>query len=280
MNRKIRRNIIRVLLIVLICVLLLEGFLAAFDPWGIYYFDDVRTLFEHATADAQRGYVIADGSYTLHRTRVNIVAGTRVVPDTNPNADCTLIMLGDSLTFGHGVNDDETFSNYLAQAFSNLHIINTGVDTYNSTNILGTLRAFPEGDAYIYMIVSNDVEPQYTGGYPAPRGYIGNYFFYLLRRLALTSNGGQTSFPPEDLERYFEELDAMVADPRVILAGTDGTLIREVEARGYAVNILRPYTSTISYVDGHPDPAGHRFIAEQLAPIVNTTVIAEKCALP
>ena len=49
--------------------------------------------------------------------------------------------MGDSVTFGYGVDDDQTWVDGMARALPDVHVINAGVSGFNSTNVLRTLSA-------------------------------------------------------------------------------------------------------------------------------------------
>lgn len=275
--RKLRRGIIGLLIGILIVLLGLEALLAIFDPWGMYYFGDLQTLFKDAARDPVRGYVFSDGVYQLARSTATVENGTRRIPAANPDADCTIVFLGDSVTFGHGVDDADTFANLLAQQFPDVYFINGGVDSYNSTNVLGTLRAFSDANGYLYLISDNDISAEHTlQPTPLDTSWLVRYL-----RFALVHSGAGDDSAAE-YSRFYEDLDTISVDPRVALVAWPGPIIDAVVARGYPVHLIPAYDAypeyRISYVDRHPNPAGHQFIAEHLTPIV-AALIAERCSL-
>lgn len=56
--------------------------------------------------------------------------GFRTTPGGNPDGPL-IALIGDSYTFGHGVNDDETNPAYLQEEFPVSNVLNAGVDGYN-----------------------------------------------------------------------------------------------------------------------------------------------------
>ncbi len=82
----------------------------------------------------------------------------------------TIVGLGDSIMFGHGVNDGETFLYRLQELLQVAHperrfrVVNTGVPGYNTVMEVETLREKCldlEPDLVILNLVSNDYAPPY-----------------------------------------------------------------------------------------------------------------------
>jgi lysophospholipase L1-like esterase len=269
------RRLLKPLLVAVITVISVLGItelaLATLDPWGLHYADDLAVMYRHFVDDPVRGYWLDNGDYTFRGWTAHIQNGLRVVPDTHPEAQCRLIMLGDSVTFGHGVSDSETWVNLVARQLPDVHVVNTGVSSYTSSNVLGTYQSFPDGDAYIYLIFHNDGERNTTSEeyhrmadnqvyQPWLVRYIG---FVQLMRLVSASDR-----QPEFADRVFSELDQLTADPRVTLVAFSGNPLTEaIVEHGYPVQLLQPYTHQISFVDGHPNAEGHQQIAAQMLPI-------------
>lgn len=154
------KNLAGAAALVLFTLVLIEILLQVVDPWGLYYFQDLEvmgnTIFQ---SDPVRGYIIPDGEYRFKYWQAEVQDSGRVVPDTHSDAACTIAILGNSVAFGYGVNDDQTWLNVAARELSDLRLVNLGVPRYNSTNVVGTWRDYPEADAYLYVIISNDLDP-------------------------------------------------------------------------------------------------------------------------
>ncbi|MCI0708877.1 MAG: SGNH/GDSL hydrolase family protein [Chloroflexi bacterium] len=270
------------LLIVGTTVLLLEVLLAAIDPWGLSYFNDVlkigNQLFE---LDPVRRYVLRDGEHQFSYWSATIQDGVRVTPNTDTDADCTLVLLGDSVLFGHGVNDDQTWANHLAAAFPDVYFINTGMSTYNSDNVLGSKNAFPDADAYLYLLIDNDIEPTLN---PDPEAFPGQNptnMPFLVRYLSFILYGRKPEsftqeIPPLDSEKmqhFLSDMQAITSDERVQVISFDHYAIVDVlREEGYDI---QPYTYPpykISYVDIHLNPEGNRVFAEMLTPLIQEMV--------
>jgi len=97
-----------------------------------------------------------DASYTIDDE------GFRVVPDS-PGATRRLYLFGDSYTFGHGVDDADTFAARLASEHlsEEIQVVNAGVNGYGISQMLGRLeRVAPglaPGDFVVFTPISKDL---------------------------------------------------------------------------------------------------------------------------
>ena len=167
MGKSARHCLIAALIGVLLALLTAEALLARFDPLGFVYFRDQAYLSAQMIPDP-RGYNFRPGTYPLSFALTILPDGTRAVPDTGPAA-VTLVFIGDSVTFGYGVDDDQTWVNLIARTLPGVHVINAGVSGYNSTNVARTVAQFPDADALVYLIVNNDAEPEKLPDFDHPR---------------------------------------------------------------------------------------------------------------
>ena len=275
------------LLIVGFTLLLLEGMLRILDPWDIRYFSDLAKMGnEHFVIDAERGYTMADGDYSYSHWSATIADSTRTIPNTNPDAACKIIVLGDSVAFGYGVDDADVWVNQLAAQFPDVHFVNTAIPRYNSTNVLQTYNVFPDGNAYLYMIVNNDTASainleteEFAGG--------GDGLPFLVRytNFAIYRGGGTAYIDPTDptilvadddhTRRFFTELDTLLQDERVYLTAFElETLTNTLLARDYAVTVLEYPPQRISITDYHLTAEGNAALADQLVPLIETMVSA------
>jgi len=121
----------------------------------------IRPKVQHATWKARAGK--APWSYTINSR------GCRG-PDPGPKSKGTMriIALGDSYTFGWGLNDDQTFPHYLGQLTSDggreIEVINCGVPGYNTAQEAHYLNTQwdLEPDLVILTYVPNDDEPHFN----------------------------------------------------------------------------------------------------------------------
>ena len=274
------------LLIVGFCLLLLEGLVRFTDPWGLTFFNDLlRMGNDYFDIDPVRGYSVPDGTYKFSYWEMTIENGARVTPATNADADCTFVMLGDSVTLAHGVDDDETWINHLAQMYPDIHFVNTGMTTYNSVAVRGTKAAFPDGDAYVYLIIDNDVEPTlnpdpeaFPGQNPTNMPFLVRYVSFILFNNRAESNAPST-LPLDDarMVRFLEDVDAIIADGDTWLISLDGfPLAYQMQDLGYDVMLYTYPPYSISYVDLHLNPEGNRLFAEAVAPLI-AEIRDERC---
>ncbi|MBL7716020.1 MAG: SGNH/GDSL hydrolase family protein [Bdellovibrionales bacterium] len=76
------------------------------------------------------GRVITDTTYSAD------ALGRRKTPGPKKTPRATVLMLGDSLTFGHAVQDHETASAFLAERFPDLRVLNFGIGGAGLNDIL------------------------------------------------------------------------------------------------------------------------------------------------
>lgn len=267
--------------------LMLELLLAFVDPWGIAYFNDLlRMGNEHFEVDETRGYKMLDGTYRFSDWRATIEDGARVTPDSNTDSACSLVLLGDSVTFAHGVNDAQTWANQLAQQVPDVTIINTGMTTYNSSNALGSKQAFPDADAYIYLIVYNDIEPALN---PDPYAFPGQNptrLPFIVRYVSFAMFGRQPSefeeqtLPSRDdpnMQRFLGDIEAIMADDDTVLFSFDNSPLTDfLRDEGYEVQEYPYLQYQNSYVDNHWNARGNREFADLITPFVRD-IMTTRC---
>lgn len=281
------------LLIVLSTLLLLEALLRLIDPWGLRYFNDLARIGnEIFVYDEARGHLMQDGDHAFSHWRASIRHGVRVVPSTNPQADCTLAVLGDSVAFGYGVDDEQTWVNLVAARFPQVHVINAALPRYNSTNVLLSardLQAQGGVDAYFYLIISNDIEgsidirsSRFVGD--------GSNLTQIVRYLnfAIFRGGGTDYSPPPEgdtsilsdsdpLRRLLSEMAELSAIPNMHLAAFQyESLTNTLLAEGFELALLRYPDRRISLADYHLNPQGNAELAEQIAPLWES-ILAQAC---
>lgn len=261
-GQRIARRLIAALFGLLMSILLLEGLLALFDPLHFQHFRDATVLSNHEIP-APAGWTFAPGVYHLALSTVTMLDdGTRLVPDTNVNASKKLVFVGDSVTFGYEVNDDQTFANLIAQQLPDVHVYNTGIIAFNSAQVLRQVQQYADADAIVYLITDNDDDGEYLPEFGRVRpqfSWIVLYAVYLPPLLF-----PQKFRVPHSVERYLSDVAAIETHPNVLVVGYDNTLTPITPG----VVRIQPYTTRNSISDPHPNPEGHRFLAEQLLPII------------
>lgn len=245
-------------LISLLSLLIVGEAIARFiDPFGIGRArSDTTNLHFTFQPDATRLYTLTPGAYTFSNWSLTVNDDTfRRVPDTHPQADCTIALLGDSLTFGFGVSDNETFANVLAQRYSQVHLLNTGVSGYNTILIERTASTL-EVDGYLYLLIGNDAQVRefdttVQGHEPVwIQPTLKDYLSYLTR--------GATETTPVDMAAFKTAYAKLRTYPHMHIVGFEtSALTPETDARPIAM-----YNGTVSKVDAHPNAQGHVEIAD------------------
>ena len=282
MKKRIVRTIIVVLWTFIATVITLELILRTTDPLGMFHaYNDLVVLHKNLESHPQRGYSLPPGEISFTDWLVTMTPDqTRQVPATNPQASCTIAMVGDSLTFGQGVEDDEPFTNLLAMQYPDVHFINAGIIGYNIHNVLSTIQDI-EADAYVYLLINNDAEPELKiERHPRVRYAFSVYFFLAMQRLNGRTDNSAQDPPPDGITTPFP--DWAIADAETII-GTDNVLIVGFEGGKLAQYIhtldeeliFIPKTNHIvSQSDQHPNPEGHRELATALTPHVEALIAA------
>jgi hypothetical protein len=257
---KTTRLIMLVLVNFIIIFLANDALLYWIDPLGVVagLHDTIsihRLMIDHPT-----GYAVT-GSYG-HRVKMTLLDDyTRLVPDTNINADCTIAAIGDSVTFGSSVNDEDTWVNLLATNYADVHFINAARGDYSAGNI-ALLKTHTQADGYIWLLFENDaIEPyeytnvQVSGGYPSgTRAY--------LRWITRPKNSGNNR--KNNMPLYWQSVETIATDNTLLFGFNDDSLALETSTR-YGVDLLLSrWTHNVSRSDWHPNAQGHRDIYEQM----------------
>lgn len=271
MARQTRHTVIALLSSTLITLLLIEGGLKLLDPWGVdRYLSDMVRYFSSVQAAEQRGYVLAPGQYRFSNWQADILPDTtRRVPDTHAAATCTLALVGDSVTFAHGVSDGDTWANQLARYMSDVRIVNAGVDGYNTLDALHTIRAIP-AQAYVYLLTGNDHDAPTDwrrvkdDSLQNRRGPLVSAYLYFATSVEAGS-GIDASFYPS--------LAALNAIPNVVIVGfnhiDEYAILRQRYPRMRWIPLYHYYNSR---ADFHPNPAGNREVAAAILPLARALV--------
>lgn len=271
-----RHKVIGVLLSLLLVLVLLEVALAWADPLGVRYVYQFTFIADYYTGPSAQ-YRLAPGTYQMGAWSATVRNDfTRAVPDSATG--CRLTFFGDSLTWGWGVSDRDTFINQLARRWPDWELVNAGQVGYNATQVQAAIESstFDQG---VYLLVNNDAaRPLNTGGhYPAPgtRRFPGmglihgqtsalrTYYVFMATRFGLAD----ISIEHPDWPAYWAALDAIAARGDVQIVAFDEPYGREAAAR-YPVHLIPGYNTTVSMADRHPDKAGHGQIADALSAII------------
>jgi hypothetical protein len=263
------RTLIKIMAGVIIGLLAANALLTMVDPSGLYtYFVDlakIKGLLVSPVPDG-RSYILRSGLHVFGRWHASILPdGTRDVPDTNRSSDCTILVVGDSVAFGHGVQDHQTFTNLLSRRYPAVHFVLGAVTAYNAWDVQKSVKALP-ANGVLYLIISNDWETGWDASAmkeePVPPA-LGLYIRVAMMR--------QYPFTP-DITNALAVIERQRAEG-VYLAGIEGDPL----ATAAGAYLIPGYHHTVSAFDNHPSPEGHHEIALALLPFVDQ-IIAEKCS--
>lgn len=281
--RKVLKIALFIVVLLVSLPLELELLLSVTDIWGLKYFDDLATIWEKSVVDPTRGYVLPPGTYQFsHWNATQLENSVRLLPN-NAKGPCEVVFLGDSVTWGHGLNDSETWVNLIAAQMPQINAINPSFDGYNSENVRRAIAGFPQANVILYMIVGNDTDP--TSGYSNPLPYqphlsmIEKYIrYFAVQKNQAAPAANNTSFTPQttdpNIQRFISDLQAMKQDKRVVLIAFD----KEFDnfKKDYNIHSIPFYTHRISYADPHPNIEGSKEMATNILPIVQAAV-AQQC---
>lgn len=277
-GQKITRAIIGFLFMFIITFVMIEAVLYFLDPLGVVTYLHSFTLLEETNLPSETGYTFVIGEHKMLNYSYTINPDeSRDVPASNSNADCTIAALGDSLTFGMGVEDDETWVNILAETYPNIEFLNYGRPVFSSGNVLRSYNAY-SADAYLWLVVDNDDFPDREyfpsrGEYPLATRLYWIYVLYpaifgelpfnilLENGVAITDDG---SSPSADVADTIGE--------NTLIFGFDELPTNNIEQ----AIIIPKYTEVNSPMDAHPSVIGNQQIADGILPYMDD-FIAEQC---
>lgn len=269
--------LLRIALLFVAIIITIEVVLYLFDPWGVKYFDDLATMADKVVAHPVRGYVLPAGPYQFsHWRALELGNFTRNIP-SNANGPCKVVFLGDSVTWGHGVDDQDTWVNLIAQQLPQINAMNPSVDGYNSENVRRTMAEYPDAAVIVYMIIGNDTEQTQMLPKQPHMSMIEKYIRYFMLVKGIGPDSVSSIAPPSDDARFYRDMQAMSQDKRVLFIGFDDAFDKQLKEKyNYNVHLIPPIQHRISYVDAHPNPLGHRDMMQAILPIVKDAV-AQHC---
>jgi hypothetical protein len=210
------------------------------------------------------GYPLpAQGHYTMRGWALTILDDhTRLVPDSSPS-DCRIVLVGDSIAMGWGVDDDETWINQLA------HLV-PGIEFVNATTPGATLEQIERrqsevvGDGYIFLLRRRHVSDKSQSRIPLPSVYELSLTAHLKWRLAAAFNTPAVLNIPS-YEAHIQSITA--ARP---------TLLVSYDVQYPGATFIEWISEPISLYDGHPTAASNNEFARLLVkPVQN--FINEAC---
>ena len=166
-------NLYALIFSTIIVLFSVEWGLRIFNPFGVEFFHNLPYHMQGMVDDPSLGYKHPGSvGYWLGTNRVELNShGLRddEIPYNKPAGEKRILVLGDSVTFGWGVSQGETFSDRMEYLLNELpgerwQVINSGVNGYNTEQEATYLRI--EGMRYspdfvLLVYVSNDMDPIY-----------------------------------------------------------------------------------------------------------------------
>lgn len=266
MRFKLRHpRIIAILFMIAATLLLIDGCLYHVDPLGLVEGVHDSHTFHMLMQDDPTGYRLPAGTHHFHALDVTILEdGSRAVPATNATAPCTIAAIGDSMTFGSGVGDSETWVNLLAEYYPAVRFINAARPDYSAPNVAALKAAYP-ADGYLWLLIFNDVLEAYVyqGIYPAHPypAATALYQDWLINRFRATTYRLRET----DMRGYWQAVEQITGD-NVLLFGFVNDALTMNTAFRYPVVLIPPYSAFVSRADRHPNATGHQQIATSLLP--------------
>lgn len=174
LSRKIALSAASVVIVLLLC----EALLRRVDPFGISYHLAVNDFLDRETgavevAEPPMKYVLRPGYHfegpfeaRINALRMRGPAAVREKPDDA----FRVLFLGDSVTFGLGVDDEECFADLLRQELSlddgrRLEILNAGCPGYTAVDEYLFLERYARGlrpDLVVVFFVPDDLPRDYS----------------------------------------------------------------------------------------------------------------------
>lgn len=195
------------------------------------------------------------GTFTSGAWDITIVGdGYRDTPASNEASDCVIVFVGDSLTFGHGVHDEDTFANQFARDFG-VHVDNVARRGYNAMQVAALIDHYDYADGYIWLHFQNDHHaPIEYDDTPIPRPTRW-HVWWQWRLLDFNRHTASNAEPIVDAN-YDEHVARITAHDNVIaFSMSDNQFIR-----------IPHYWTWVHRHDTHPDALGHRVIYEGMKP--------------
>ncbi len=257
-----KRLIIMTSWVILVTAFLLEATLRLIDPFGAYAY---RSAWETLrTRPDTFGYTFVPDTYHLRGWSATINAeGYRAM--NSPTNDCDIAVIGDSATFGWGVNDSDTWVQLLADSTPLVHFDNYGLPAYNIGNVsalYASLRDSSAYDGYIYLIVPNDAQKDATYTKPStPEKLAMSYYldWYNVERTR-----GQV---PEDIARFRMLFNAMKADDLLSIRLENNSAFYSAIADVAPLSVT--YTHKVSKSDPHANELGNIELYQQIKPLAD-----------
>lgn len=223
-------------LVPLAMILIEPAIVAAHEAWQRGAGDEAAEAAVHRP-DPLLGWEPVPGAHARHVSEGNFdvtyvidAQGDKLIP-ANPGATRTLHFFGDSILFGHGVANDQTALNLVADKLGRrANVVNHGVMAYGLEQMFLRLRESKDqvrqGDAVIFAPIAEDLERNLIGKTFVCEIYRKSYAE--ARTFPLLDNG---EWRAEPIDEYCPEGDLPIAlARRYLMAWRRPGLDRELAA--------------------------------------------------
>lgn len=282
--RRLLRVLKPVIIVTVMSLLMIELGLMLFDPWRVMNLRDFGALDRFMVPDPSGfGHPANSRLDLFHWSFTTTADGTRTVPAAVPDGP-RVVFVGDSVTFGDGVNDEDTWVSLVAGRLG-LNAINAARIRYSAENVQRLLDQYPD-DCVVFLTIENDYEPSYNyrvlgdaERQPPPwKPYIQLY----LEGIAIQREAGARG---RDLDsetaaalprEYTDAMAAIAAHPTLLLLAFDTNYGAMVKAT-YGAALIPYYTGVIGVFDSHANAAGNVELADSITPLVKQWLDSGAC---
>ncbi|MBZ0309225.1 MAG: hypothetical protein K8I82_24380 [Anaerolineae bacterium] len=224
----------------------------------------MRVLWDAKLEWREEGWLVKPGRHDFSDSRATVLDNhTRFVPDTSPS-DCQIVTVGDSITFGLWVDDEDTWVNQLARLLPDVEFINAGVPGYNSSQLVHTFSRYPDASGYLYVVVDNDHTNGIIHRVMTPNNaelYVTGYIKAVINRVVVPT------YEPQ-WEQFWHDFDE-IANHDNLLIFTYNHAISEGVTERYPQVIWLDWTpEPLSFIDVHPTPRSHTELAALMLPYI------------
>jgi hypothetical protein len=259
-----RWRIIGILCSILLFVFSTEFLFTAFDPLGINRYDDDLRLYSNSVIDNNGLVVLLDGEHRFSNWTATIAAGTRVTQTRS--SDCDIAFIGDSVTFGWGVNDADVWVNLLAQTYPTVEIRNYAYPGYDTANLSAAFRQI-RADGYVYFIIENDSGRGIQAGPRQSESRRWTLARYVLHLTFMYRAQQRQIIATDEFKAFLEGIPA-----NTLMLGFTGEVLAGYAAEHHGAILVERYTEALSAGDGHANVVGNQQIYAAVLPHVDAFI--------
>lgn len=267
------KDVLKIAIVTALSLAVVEIAIAIVNPLGISYYRDSQAMQLESRLPDPTGYTFAPNKtmQMSHWSYTTDEHGRRIVPGS-VEGGIPVQFYGDSVTFCHGVDDDECWVSLVAKQLG-LEAVNYGRGSYAAMNVEALMDATAVGCA-VFLTIHNDAEilGNMAGGTYRYRPWIELLYHFL--GTVLSNRADRES----DWDAFYASMTRISQRPdTLILAFTHeyGAMVRD----RYGAVLLPPYPAhhRISVADSHANPEGNREIAAAAASLIADWLVGRDC---